>query len=43
MGLEDALEVLDNVKRSNAYLVVDTLHAHRSKVTAADLAKVDRM
>ena len=41
-GLEDALEVLDNVKRSNAYLVVDTLHAHRSNVTAADLVKVDR-
>ena len=31
-GLEDALEVLDNVNRSNAYLLVDTLHAHRSEL-----------
>lgn len=41
-GLGDALEVLDKVDRPNAYLMVDTLHAHRSLVSPADLAKVDR-
>ena len=39
--LNDALEVLNTVNRPNAYLMVDTLHAHRSRVTAANLAKVD--
>lgn len=41
-GLEDALEILDAVARPNAFLMVDTLHAHRSRVSAEDLAKVDR-
>jgi sugar phosphate isomerase/epimerase len=36
------LEVLDKVDRPNAYLMVDTLHAHRSRVSPEDLAKVDR-
>jgi len=42
VGLEGALEVLDAVARPNAYLMVDTLHAHRSRVSPEDLAKVDR-
>ncbi|WP_326910164.1 sugar phosphate isomerase/epimerase family protein [Sedimentibacter sp. MB31-C6] len=41
-GLKDALEVLDRVDRPNAYLMVDTLHAHRSNVSPADLDKVDK-
>lgn len=41
-GLEGALEVLGRVNRPNAYLMVDTLHAHRSMVSPADLTKVDR-
>lgn len=41
-GLDGALEVLDKVDRPNAYLMVDTLHAHRSRVSPEDLAKVDR-
>lgn len=36
------MEVLDKVGRPNAYLMVDTLHAHRSMVRPEDLAKVDR-
>ena len=40
-GLEGALEILNTVNRPNAYLAVDTLHAHRSGVTAAAMAKVD--
>ncbi|MDY0235802.1 MAG: sugar phosphate isomerase/epimerase [Gudongella sp.] len=42
IGLEDSLEILDTIKRPNAFIMVDTLHAHRSNVTAEDLAKVDR-
>ena len=41
-GLVDALEVLENASRSNAFLMVDTLHAHRSRVSPDDLRKVDR-
>jgi sugar phosphate isomerase/epimerase len=41
-GLTGALEVLDKVDRANAYLMVDTLHAHRSMVGTEDLAMVDR-
>ena len=41
-GLTGAMEVLDKVDRPNAYLMVDTLHAHRSMVSPNDLAKVDR-
>jgi sugar phosphate isomerase/epimerase len=44
-GLTDlagALEVLNKVERPNAYIMVDTLHAHRSHVTPEDLAKVGR-
>lgn len=41
-NLVEALDVLNTVDRPNAYLMVDTLHAHRSKVSADDLAKVDR-
>lgn len=40
--LKNALEVIEMVKRSNAYIIVDTLHAHRSYVTPDDLAKVER-
>ncbi|MDW7678109.1 MAG: sugar phosphate isomerase/epimerase, partial [Bacillota bacterium] len=41
-GLNGALEVLKTVDRPNACLMVDTLHAHRSRITAEDLASVDR-
>jgi sugar phosphate isomerase/epimerase len=44
-GLTDlagALEVLNKVERPNAYIMVDTLHAHRSYVTPEDLSKVDK-
>jgi len=40
-GLSGALKLLNTVKRSNAYLMVDTLHAHRSRVTPEALAAVD--
>ncbi|SMP48580.1 sugar phosphate isomerase/epimerase family protein [Anoxynatronum buryatiense] len=40
-GLSEALEILKAVNRPNAALMVDTLHAHRSKVAAKDLAEVD--
>jgi sugar phosphate isomerase/epimerase len=41
-GLTGALDVLDKVDMPNAYLMVDTLHAHRSRVSPEKLAKVDR-
>ncbi len=40
-SLDDALEVIDKVQRPNAYIMVDTLHAHRSGVSAEDIAKVE--
>lgn len=40
-GLEGAVKVLKAVDRPNAGMLVDTLHAHRSRVSPADLAKVD--
>jgi len=41
-GLSDSVEILDTIKRPNAFIMVDTLHAHRSGVTAEELSKVDR-
>lgn len=41
-NLEEALELLNEVKRGNARIMVDTLHAHRCRVTSGDLAKVPR-
>jgi sugar phosphate isomerase/epimerase len=41
-SLDDAMDVLNTVERPNAYLMVDTLHAHRSMVSAEDIAKVER-
>lgn len=41
-NLREALEVLDNTRRSNARLAVDLLHAHRSRVTPEELASVPR-
>ena len=41
-ALNGALELLDKVDRPNAYLMVDTLHAHRSLVSPEDLKQVDR-
>ena len=38
--LDQALETLQLCGRDNAYLMIDTLHAHRSHVTPADLAAV---
>ncbi|MDO4581712.1 MAG: TIM barrel protein [Bacillota bacterium] len=40
--VREALDVLHTVARPNARLMVDTLHAHRSRVTAAELAAVPR-
>ncbi|MGI6703585.1 MAG: sugar phosphate isomerase/epimerase family protein [Clostridia bacterium] len=40
-SLAEALDVLDTVERPNAYIMVDTLHAHRSRVSAEDIAKVE--
>lgn len=40
--LDSAIEVIDMVKRSNAYITVDTLHAHRSLVTPDNMSKVER-
>lgn len=41
-ALDDVLEILNKVNRSNAYILVDTFHAHRSRVTPEDLTKVDK-
>ncbi|NLY36228.1 MAG: sugar phosphate isomerase/epimerase [Tissierellia bacterium] len=40
--LKESLEILDAIKRPNAFIMVDTLHAHRSNVTVDDLSKIDR-
>ncbi|NLM42949.1 MAG: sugar phosphate isomerase/epimerase [Clostridiales bacterium] len=40
-NLTEALDVLNTVERPNAYIMVDTLHAHRSRVSADDIAKVE--
>ncbi|HHW04256.1 MAG TPA: sugar phosphate isomerase/epimerase [Thermoanaerobacterales bacterium] len=40
-SLDEAMDVLNKVERPNAYLMVDTLHAHRSRVSAEDIAKVE--
>lgn len=40
-NLVEALDVLNKVERPNAYLMVDTLHAHRSRVTVDEIAKVE--
>jgi len=38
--LKGAVEILDEVKADNLKIMVDTVHAHRSHVTPADLAAV---
>ena len=40
--LDDVMEVLNTIEKDNAFLLVDTLHAHRSKVSAENLTKVDK-
>ncbi|NLN49563.1 MAG: sugar phosphate isomerase/epimerase [Clostridiales bacterium] len=40
VDLEDAMEVLGAVNKDNAFLLIDTLHAHRSKVSPEELSKV---
>lgn len=40
--LEDAKELLDAVSKDNAFLLIDTLHAYRSKVSYEELAKVEQ-
>lgn len=40
-SLDEAIDVLDKVERPNAYLMVDTLHAHRSRVSVDDIARVE--
>ncbi|MFB3854711.1 MAG: sugar phosphate isomerase/epimerase family protein [Vicinamibacterales bacterium] len=39
--LAAAVEVLEAVRRPNARLTIDTLHAHRSRVTPGEIARVD--
>ena len=41
VDLAGAVEVLETVARPNARLMVDTLHAHRSGVTADEIARTD--
>lgn len=41
-NLTDVMEVLDTVKRPNAGVMVDTLHAHRSRVSLEELAAVPK-
>ena len=40
-SLVDGMDVLNTVGRPNAYLVLDTLHAHRSRVSVEDVSKVE--
>lgn len=42
VSLQCSLDVLEKVKKDNAYIIVDTLHAHRSHVTAEDINKIDK-
>lgn len=39
-NLKEAVEILDEVKAPNLKIMVDTVHAHRSHVTPAELAAV---
>lgn len=41
-NLEGVMEVLDEVKRPNAGVMVDTLHAYRSKVSLEELAAIPK-
>ena len=40
--LKDAVDLLDKVQRPNAYLLIDTLHAHRSRVSPEDLGEIEQ-
>ncbi|MCK9217744.1 MAG: sugar phosphate isomerase/epimerase [Firmicutes bacterium] len=40
--LEEAVNLLNGVQRPNAHLLIDTLHAHRSKVSPKDLEKIEQ-
>lgn len=40
--LNTAVEILDRVNRSNAYLLIDTLYVYKTGITPEDLAKVDK-
>lgn len=41
-NLEGVMEVLDTVKKDNAGVMVDTLHAYRSKVSTEELAQLPK-
>lgn len=40
-ALDDAIDLLNAVNHPNAYLLMDTLHTHRSKVTIEEISNVD--
>ncbi len=40
--LEEAVDLLNKAQRPNAYLLIDTLHAHRSRVSPEELEKTDQ-
>ena len=41
-NLQEAITLVDNVGADNLYIMVDTLHAGRAGVTAAELARTDK-
>ena len=41
-NLQEAITLVDNVGADNLYIMVDTLHAGRAGVTAAELARADK-
>lgn len=41
-NLQEAITLVDSVAADNLYIMVDTLHAGRAGVTAAELARTDR-
>lgn len=41
-NLQEAITLVDSVAAGNLYIMVDTLHAGRAGVTAAELARTDR-
>lgn len=41
-NLQDAITLIDDLGRDNAYIMVDTLHAGRAGVTAREIARTDK-
>lgn len=42
-SLKDAMDLLKLVEKPNAYLLIDTIHAHRSQVMPEEMSKMDPM